>query len=289
MDLAVLIPVWNGEQTIAAQLAALDAQEWQGAWEVVVVDNGSTDRTGEIVAEYVARRPERYRVIAADRAHNLSYVRNAGVASVRARSVAFCDADDVVGRGWVAAIGEALRQEEFVVSALEYQRLNEPAAARSSTFQSKNVETMFGLPVASGAGFGIRRSLWCEAGGNDETWDATGEDFEFSMRLARDTGVVPVFVEGAIYHYRLRSNARAVFRQYRRWGRSHPRLAASFGSSNLHGNVPLRTDVIEVALLLVKFPFHLRASKRVAYARSFGRRLGRIEGRIRSPVGQGQT
>ena len=45
MDLAVIIPARNEEDRLGAQLDALIAQEWPGQWEIVVVDNGSTDGT----------------------------------------------------------------------------------------------------------------------------------------------------------------------------------------------------------------------------------------------------
>ena len=46
----VVIPVLNGADSILRQLEAVEAQEYDGAWEVVVVDNGSDDGTVEIAA-----------------------------------------------------------------------------------------------------------------------------------------------------------------------------------------------------------------------------------------------
>ena len=62
MKLSVILPCINGAETIAVQLEALTRQSWAGEWEVIVVNNGSTDNSMEIV--------ERYR----DRLQNLQIV-----------------------------------------------------------------------------------------------------------------------------------------------------------------------------------------------------------------------
>ena len=87
MDLTVIVPVFNGAATLDEQLDALATQRWAGRWEVLVVDNASTDATPAIVASRVAS-DDRFRTIRADAAHNLAYVRNAGVRATGARSVA---------------------------------------------------------------------------------------------------------------------------------------------------------------------------------------------------------
>ena len=51
VDLTVVIPAHNAAATLGRQLDALVAQEWSGSWEVVVVDNRSTDATVYCVAE----------------------------------------------------------------------------------------------------------------------------------------------------------------------------------------------------------------------------------------------
>ena len=54
MDLSVIVPCHNEESTLPEQLDALAAQEYDGDWEVVVVDNRSTDATAALVQERMA-------------------------------------------------------------------------------------------------------------------------------------------------------------------------------------------------------------------------------------------
>ena len=55
MKLSVILPCFNGAQTIAVQLDALTCQAWPGGWELIVVNNGSTDSSMEIVEAYRSR------------------------------------------------------------------------------------------------------------------------------------------------------------------------------------------------------------------------------------------
>jgi len=52
MKLSVVLPCFNGAKTIALQLEALADQCWSEAWELVVVNNGSTDDSMQIVQSY---------------------------------------------------------------------------------------------------------------------------------------------------------------------------------------------------------------------------------------------
>lgn len=86
---SVVIPVYNGQRFLAATIDSVLNQSWKDL-EVVVVDDGSTDRTPEILASYgdgirVHRQANR----------GVAAARNAGVAASRGRYIAFLDADDV--------------------------------------------------------------------------------------------------------------------------------------------------------------------------------------------------
>jgi len=282
VDLTVVVPVYNGAATLAEQLDALAGQDWDGAWEVVVVDNGSTDDTPRIVARAVAAH-ERIRSVRADDAHNLSYVRNVGVQASSAAAVAFADADDVVGAGWVAAIGRALAEHPLVGSRLEYGRLNPPgSAAGRAEFQSTGIGRFYGLPNLAGAGHGCQREVFDRLGGNDERWDDTGEDFDFSFRAARDLGIEPTFVPDAVYHYRRRNEPRAAFRQARRYGRSHVALYREFGRGD-PANRPSQRRAVKTDLWLLAHAHHgLRRATRLGWAWKAGIRLGRLEGSLRT-------
>jgi glycosyltransferase involved in cell wall biosynthesis len=223
MDLTVVVPCRNVEGTLAAQLRALAAQQWDGAWEVIVVDNGSTDGTAAIAHEFDGDCPG-LRVVDARDGVGVSYVRNCGVRASIAEAVVFCDGDDIVEPGWVAAYGAALLAHELVTGPLDLFTLNRPELARARGTASADCIPMFGsVPFARGNNCGMQRTTFEQLGGFDESFIGL-EDIELSMRAAA-LGIPVHLVPGARVQYRYQRSARALWRQGIFYGRSVPDLA----------------------------------------------------------------
>lgn len=87
-----LIPVYNGEPFLTEALDSVLAQDFAD-YEVVIVNDGSTDRTGQILAEFCQRDP-RIRVIEQPNGGIVSAL-NTGLAECRGEFVARMDADDI--------------------------------------------------------------------------------------------------------------------------------------------------------------------------------------------------
>src|SRR5438132_11339274 len=77
MRLSVVIPCLNSADQLPVQLWALAREKWQGWWEVVISDNGSTDGTREVAERFKDRLPRLLVVDASDR-RGASYARNVG-------------------------------------------------------------------------------------------------------------------------------------------------------------------------------------------------------------------
>src|SRR6202023_3733794 len=87
---SVIIPVFNGADTIAAAIDSALAQEFGGDIEVIVVNDGSTDATSSVLDAYRAR------VTVLDRVNGgPASARNAGVRASHGEYIAFLDADDI--------------------------------------------------------------------------------------------------------------------------------------------------------------------------------------------------
>ena len=125
MKLSVIIPCFNVANTIAVQLEALAHQHWCERWEVIISNNGSTDETVAIVKQYQQKLPHLRIVNSSDR-RGAAHARNVGALAAASDALAFCDADDEIAPGWVAAMGEALSKYDFVAGKRDYNKLNEP-------------------------------------------------------------------------------------------------------------------------------------------------------------------
>lgn len=107
MRVSFVIPAWNEEAelpaTLASLLAAAEATLEPGGFEVLVVDDASTDRTVELARAAGAR-------VVAGTWRQISAVRNAGAREARGEWLVFIDADTRVDAALLAAAFEALEQ-----------------------------------------------------------------------------------------------------------------------------------------------------------------------------------
>lgn len=100
---SVVVPAWNVASLLPRCLDSLVAQTHR-ALEIVVVDDGSTDGTAEVVRRYRSRHPEVHLVSQPHR--GVGPARNAGLSVVRGEYLCFVDADDWVEPGYVADLLE---------------------------------------------------------------------------------------------------------------------------------------------------------------------------------------
>ncbi len=215
---SVIIPCYNAEATIGAQLQALASQQWSEPWEVLVVDNRCTDGSMAVVAQYQTQLPQ-LRVIKAYERQGQPYAVNTGVQAAQGENVLFCDADDVVGDRYVAAMSAALNQHEFVACGFEETRLNELWVQSSHANLQKNSLSRYSYPpflAHSGGGvLGVKRELFLKFGGFDESLPILHDtDFCWRLQLA---GIELTFVSDTVVHIRYRSTLRDLFRQSRNY------------------------------------------------------------------------
>jgi glycosyltransferase involved in cell wall biosynthesis len=215
--ISVVVPARDAAATLPAQLTALENQDFPGSWEVVVVENASTDETRDVIDTWASRRPE-IRSISSEVA-GASRARNLGVRASRGRLVLLCDADDVVAPGWVSAMVEALAEHDLVGGPLEFERLNHPRIPRPDVSVDSRLPTVFGMPYAVSANMGFRRAAFDLIGGFDESI-GVGEDMDFGWRAHR-MGLRLGTAPAAIVHYRLRSTLEGYLRQQYRYARGH--------------------------------------------------------------------
>lgn len=89
---SVVLPVFNAAATVARAVASIGAQTWRD-WELVVVDDGSTDGTATVLAQ-CARQDARVRIVTREHA-GVAHAANAGLATACGALIARMDADDV--------------------------------------------------------------------------------------------------------------------------------------------------------------------------------------------------
>lgn len=215
--LSVIVPAYNAQDTLPAQLDALAAQNVDFPFEVLVCDNGSSDDTAALVREYRGNIIG-LRLIDASARRGPAAARNIGARNARSPLLAFCDADDVVGLGWVASMRAALIADEFVAGAREWARLNDPSQP-SVVWDPADIYQMPYMPLLTSTGtnnMGIRKDVFDEAGGFDEAL-RTSEDTDLAWRVQLAGHPLSYHPE-VVVHVRKRVGYQEIARQAYRWG-----------------------------------------------------------------------
>jgi len=274
---SVIIPCRDGEATLGEQLSALADQRWSGEWEVVVADNGSRDGSRRVAESFASRLPALRVVDAGDRA-GAAHARNRGAAAANGDLLLFCDADDVVGSGWLAAMVRALEDHPFVASRFEFARLNSGITRIAAHPQESGLNPYdyppF-LPHAGGSGLGVRREIHERVGGFDEDFPYLEDtDYCFRIQLA---GVELYFVAEAVVHVRMRGDLRSAFRQMANSGKHNVQLYARYRDHGMPrlGALP---GALRWGKLVATAPLLVTARGRRKWIPQLGWRLGRLSG-----------
>jgi glycosyltransferase involved in cell wall biosynthesis len=214
---SVVVPVYNGERTLADCLRSLQSQNLpSSAYEVIVVDDGSTDASATVAAEFGVRVVSQHNAGAAA-------ARNAGLSAARTDWVAFTDADCVASRGWLKALlGAAASDGENVICVA-----GNTMGLASNTPAARFVDLTGGLdagrhlshpryPFAPSGNVLYRRTALLAVGGYDPRYRSY-EACDLHQRLGALGGRC-LFEPSALVFHRHRATWGQYWRQQRSYG-----------------------------------------------------------------------
>jgi glycosyltransferase involved in cell wall biosynthesis len=205
---SVVIPARNAEAMIGRTVAAVVSQELNGGFEVVVVDDGSTDATAKTARAAGAR------VVSNPTPLGPADARNAGVAASSAPLIAFTDADCVPAPGWLRAGAEALEHADLVQGRVE----PEPGVPVGPFDHVITVREETGLYET--ANLFVRRESFDRVGGFRPFIDPSdghfGEDLVFGWEVRRAGGRSAFAPDALVHHEVVERPASAWIRERRR-------------------------------------------------------------------------
>lgn len=195
---SVVIPSYNHAQFIAEAIESVLSQDYARI-EVAVVDDGSTDGTPAIVANYPAVR------YLAQENRGLAAARNAGLALCSGELVVFLDADDRLLPGAIATGARVLAGNPSLGFTAGYSRFITREGIPQSTSQPVRsgddayVALLRRNSIRNPAMVMFRRDVVDEVGGFDSAVDACA-DYELYLRISRDHPVA--FHDQVVAEYR---------------------------------------------------------------------------------------
>ena len=206
---SVVIPTRNRAAYLTVALASLGRQQLDAPFEVLVVDDGSTDRTPEVVREAGVR------CVLAEPPRGLNAARNTGVRMTEAPLIAFLDDDVEVPAGWLAALVEGADRhpdaDAFggpIRARLEGRapgscgREDPPITALDLGAEDTEADMVWGANLA------IRRSAFERLGPFDEAVGGHGDEEDWLRALQRAGGKIEYLAGAGLDHRRAGADAR---------------------------------------------------------------------------------
>ena len=243
---SVIIPVLNAARTLPACLEALSRLRPR-PFELVLVDNGSTDGSRAILHAFVQQHRDWVRLLEEDR-RGASVSRNAGSWCAHGDILVFTDADCAPRTDWLKqllaplsdpTVGAVAGRIESASSGSTLQLFSALYTLQSPPQPSRHTRwtpTSGGFPTANLA---VRRSLMERLRGFDESIMIYGEDYDLCARIYDEGHTIAYHPDAVVIHDH-RTNVRAVVRQAYGFGRSHAYLLRKHTRARLWFEWPRR-------------------------------------------------
>ncbi|HZO84189.1 MAG TPA: glycosyltransferase [Verrucomicrobiae bacterium] len=238
---SVVVATYNGARTLKSCLDSLTRLNYPD-YEVIVVDDGSTDATPEIAQRYSQFHYLR------QANHGLSVARNSGIAASRGEIVAFTDSDCRADEDWLNYLVADLLSHEFhgigghnflppddswVAAAV----MASPGGPAHVMLTDRDAEHVPGCNMA------FYKWVLEDAGGFDPVFRKAGDDVDMCWRLLERGRRIGFSAAGFVWHYR-RSNVAAYLKQQSGYGEAeallahkHPEYFNAFGVGVWRGRI----------------------------------------------------
>jgi len=241
ITISVIVPTYNGVETIALCLAALQKQS-RRPLEVIVVDNGSHDSTQEQVRELAKDFPCDLRLIEEPK-RGAAAARNCGVRAAAGEWIAFIDADCEADVDWIKA-GETLVSEIYPDAlagpawgtmqgglSAKLLGLTTLSVGLEEHWRDSSGET--GVNGFATANFWIQKELFEALNGFDESLAVSGEDYDLCARVYEQGKRILYSPKLSVRHHHL-SGISDLFQKALRYGRAHGMLFQRYGQPGLY-------------------------------------------------------
>jgi len=195
-SVSVVIPAYNEEKYLPLCLESIRKQDYAGEYEVIVVDNASTDNTAKIALDWGAR-------VVYESKRSPACARQKGTEAATGEIIAFIDADTQAPPCWLSTIVSCfVREPEAVVVSGPYAYFDVGRIARIASYVGSFINIIldqFFRKVSNkgsaiwGCNFAVRRLVLLGVGGFDTSIRFYGEEYELSLRLRRagKGGIIP--------------------------------------------------------------------------------------------------
>jgi lipopolysaccharide/colanic/teichoic acid biosynthesis glycosyltransferase/glycosyltransferase involved in cell wall biosynthesis len=256
--ISVIIPAKDAEQTLGECLQAMlhqDNMQFGHDYEVIVVDDGSTDRTAEIA--------ENYPVCVIRQANaGPATARNKAVRNAKGNLLAFTDADCAPSPNWLVKLTHPFDEPEIVGVKGAYRTHQTDLVPRfvqlEYEYKDARMRDLPSIDFIDTFSAAYRKDVFMQNNGFDESFKHPAvEDIEFSFRLARKGYHMAFEPDATVFHQHDRNLAEYLHRKYKIgfWGAHMLHWTAEKLISDARTAFTQRLEIVLLAILLVILPF----------------------------------
>lgn len=182
MNLSVIVPAYNAQATIGQTLKALTEQDYPGKFEIIVVDDGSSDRTADVIRSFPGAR-----YVHQPNAGPAS-ARNHGASLAQGEFLAFTDSDCVPHKDWLTKLAEGFKAGDVAVVMGSYGIANKDSLLAYFIYKEiiyRHNNLLPDFPKVFGSyNFCIRKNIFDQAKGFNTSYRyASGEDNDLSYKI----------------------------------------------------------------------------------------------------------
>jgi len=195
-SVSLVIPAYNEEKYLPLCLESIKKQDYTEQYEVIVVDNASTDNTARIALDWGAK-------VVYESKRSPACARQKGAEAATGEIIAFIDADSQAPACWLSTIvSPFVREPETVAISGPYAYCDAGRIAKIASYAGSFINIIIDQLFRKafnkggaiwGCNFAVRRSALLEIGGFDTSIRFYGEEYELSLRLKKvgKGGIIP--------------------------------------------------------------------------------------------------
>ena len=257
MTISVVIPVYNGQRTLPECCMALAAQTYRD-FEVIFVDNNSTDASAAVIAAFMRNNPAQNVRLLTEKKQGACAARNRGAREACGEILTHTDPDCIPHPDWLRDIAAAFGDSSITavagsITSRQPENDHEIFSALFTLRQGGREAVYRAYTLVEGgyatANLSIRRAVFEALGGFDETINyrgtGIGEDHDLLARMYAAGGTLKAVRGAAVRHWH-RSTSRGVFRQGFLFGLAHALLLKRHGSAGLLLTIAGRTFTVSM-------------------------------------------